>query len=91
MTDPLTQLTPHLFVYRGGCNVGILSDGERALLIDCGTGAVQTVLFSMGITQIERILFTHHHRDSASGVQLLAGVSTKLGVPNGERRRFEAV
>ena len=91
MTDPLTQLTPHLFVYRGGCNVGILSDGERALLIDCGTGAVQTALLSMGITQIERILFTHHHRDSASGVQLLAGVATRLGVPHGERRWFEAV
>ena len=91
MPAEFSQLCTALFVHHGGCNVGILRDGDRALLIDCGNGEVQATLDRLGIVQIDTILFTHHHRDSASGVATLATPATKIGVPAAERPWFEAV
>lgn len=86
-----TQLTPSLLVHHGCCNVGIVRDGERTLLIDCGNGDVQQTLAALGIPQIDAILFTHHHRDSTSGVTTLATPATRIGVPVQERPWFEQV
>ena len=36
----VTALGEHLLVYHGPINVGIVRDGTRALLIDCGDGSV---------------------------------------------------
>src|SRR5256885_9146150 len=91
MQSHYTQLAPSLFVHHGCCNVGILRDGNRALLIDCGNGDVQATLDALGIAQIDTILFTHHHRDSASGVTTLAKPTTHIGGPTPERTWFDAV
>lgn len=91
MPTNLSQLSPSLFVHHGCCNVGILRAGERALLIDAGNGDVHATLAVLGIQQIDLILFTHHHRDSASGVTQLAQAHTRIGVPALERQWFAAV
>jgi len=77
----LTKITEHLWVYAGPINVGILRDGQRALLIDCGDGAVAGRLGELGVTAIDQILFTHHHRDQACGAYDLAAAGAKIGVP----------
>ena len=38
MSTQFTQLSDHIFIHHGSINVGILRDGNRALLIDCGAG-----------------------------------------------------
>lgn len=91
MTTSYTQLNDLLFVHHGCCNVGIIRAGERALLLDCGNGDVETTLSALGITTIDHILFTHHHRDSASGVTKIATATTRIGVPAAERAWFAAV
>ena len=91
MQTQFSQLSSSLFVHHGNCNVGILHAGARALLIDCGNGDVQVTLQTLGITQIDTILFTHHHRDSTSGVTMLAQSKTRIGAPAAERPWFEAV
>jgi glyoxylase-like metal-dependent hydrolase (beta-lactamase superfamily II) len=91
MPDHLSQLTDHLFVYHGTCNVGILRSGTRALLIDCGDGTVRAAFATLGITQVARMLFTHHHRDSSSGVTSVAATTTTIGVPAAEAPWFAAV
>lgn len=91
MTTYYTKISETLFVHHGACNVGIIRDGVRALLIDAGNGDVQTTLTALGITTIDRILFTHHHRDSASGVTTLATATTRIGVPAAERPWFAQV
>src|SRR5882762_7873907 len=91
MQSHLSQLTSTLFVYQNGCNVGILRAGDRALLIDCGNGDVQAILDTLGVAHIDTILFTHHHRDSTSGVTALASVATPIGVPAAERPSVETV
>ena len=89
-----SQLTEHLFVHRDCINVGILCDGERALLIDCGNGDVKETLNTLGITTLDTVLFTHHHRDGASGFRHLKtrlSPETRVGVPAGERPWFDLV
>ncbi|MFC1715449.1 MBL fold metallo-hydrolase [Candidatus Poribacteria bacterium] len=91
MSERYYCLSDHLFVHQGAINVGILRDGHRALLIDFGGGSVQSTLDALQIGAVERVLFTHHHRDQASGVGRLAGDGLKIGVPEQERAWFEEV
>ena len=87
----LTQLASDLFVYHGAINTGILRDGDRALLIDCGAGDVADALPALGIARVERILFTHHHRDQASGAGPFVAQGARIGVPAAERDEFAHV
>ncbi len=86
-----TRLAQHLFVYHGPINVGIVRDGTRALLIDCGDGGVTSVLPNLGVVSVDRVLFTHHHRDQACGAHLLTEGGTRVVVPAAERACFDDV
>lgn len=87
----LIPLSDHLLVYRGAIQVGVVREGDSALLIDCGDGSVVDALRRAGIKRVQRVLFTHHHRDQACGVYALAEEGTKVEVPAGERVYFENV
>lgn len=87
----LVQLSEHLAVYRGPINVGIIRDGKKTLLIDCGDGRVQPLLEKRQATAVEQILFTHHHRDQACGAQAFVDRGARLTVPARERDYFEKV
>ncbi len=87
----LTKLSEHLIVYHGPINVGIVRDGQKALLIDCGDGSVADVLSERGITSVDQIIFTHHHRDQACGAYTFAAGGARIGVPAAERDCFDKV
>ena len=87
----LTKLSEHLIVYHGPINVGIVRDGPKALLIDCGDASVAGVLDGLGVTSIDQMLFTHHHRDQACGAHALAADGTRISVPAAERDHFDNV
>jgi len=87
----VTQLTPHLLVHHGPINTGILRDGDKALLVDCGDGTVSAELAKMGIKQVDQILFTHHHRDQACGACAFADRGARIAVPAAERDHFDKV
>jgi len=91
MVEPLVRLSESLHVHQGVMNVGILRDGNRALLIDPGPGEVFDVMRSLGIERVDLIVLTHHHRDQASGIGLLSDIETRIGVPEAERAYFEDV
>ena len=42
MPNQYSQLGNQIFIHHGSINVGILRDGNRALLIDCGDGSVRS-------------------------------------------------
>lgn len=86
-----SQLGPDLFVHHGEVNVGILRDGSRACLIDCGDGDVQHTLQELGMAYVEAVLFTHHHRDQASGIYGLVETGTRVVVPAKEQAWFANV
>lgn len=86
----VSTLSPHLLVYHGPTNVGIIRAGERALLIDCGDGSVGDVLATLGIRQVEKLVFTHHHRDQACGASRFTADGAKVGVPAEEQPWFDS-
>jgi glyoxylase-like metal-dependent hydrolase (beta-lactamase superfamily II) len=83
----ITRISEHLYVHHGVINVGILRDGDRALLIDFGEGSVKSSLNGLGIKTVEAVLFTHHHRDQASGLT----DKMRVGVPMQEYKWFAEV
>ena len=44
VASDLARLSEHLWVYRGPIHVGIVRDGAKVLLIDCGDGRVAKVM-----------------------------------------------
>ena len=84
-----TQLSDHLYCFADTCNVYVLVDGEDALLIDAGSGAVLDHLAQIGVKRVEWILHTHHHRDQCSGDLRLQEAGAKVAVPEYERHLFE--
>jgi glyoxylase-like metal-dependent hydrolase (beta-lactamase superfamily II) len=87
----LAQLSDHLLVYRGAINVGVVRDGAKALLIDCGDGRVAEALAPAGITTVDQVIFTHHHRDQACGAWSLAAQGARVGAAASERDWFDKV
>jgi glyoxylase-like metal-dependent hydrolase (beta-lactamase superfamily II) len=85
------HLSEHVVIHAGAVNVGVLHDGDRALLFDCGEGSVVSTLVALGVRHVERVLFTHHHRDQASGVARFARKGARICVPEEERAWFESV
>ena len=87
----LEKLSPSLYLFRDTCNVYVIRDGHRALLIDFGTGAVLDGLADIGVSQVDWILHTHHHRDQCQGDHLANERRIPLAVPAHELPYFEEV
>ena len=91
MSNQITQLSEHLYIYHANVNIGIICNGEKALLIDFGDGIAQSALYELNIKAVEYVLFTHHHRDQASGVWELTKNGVKICVPEKEKAWFDSV
>jgi glyoxylase-like metal-dependent hydrolase (beta-lactamase superfamily II) len=85
----LTQISPNLYVLRDTCNVYVLKDGNRALLIDFGSGHVLNLLGQIGVSRVEAILHTHHHRDQCQGDSRAVAQRIPIIVPEHERYLFD--
>jgi glyoxylase-like metal-dependent hydrolase (beta-lactamase superfamily II) len=70
-TGTITQVSEHLLIYHGAVNIGIVRDGDRAILIDCGDEAIGDALRQLGIARVDQVLLTHYHRDQACGIASL--------------------
>ena len=87
MVDP--KLDQDLFVWTDTCNVYVVRDGAAALLIDLGDGSVLEHLREIGVTRVEWVLFTHHHREQCQGAPRLQGTGARVAGPEAERDLFE--
>src|SRR5262245_21982824 len=84
---PVSTMFPDVIVWTDTCNVYVVRDGERALLIDLGDGTVLDHLGEIGVKQVDWVLFTHHHREQCQGASKLKGA--QVGAPAAERDLFE--
>ena len=82
------KLTENLFLFEDTCNVYIVRDGARAVLIDFGSGKVLDHLPGLGITKVEWVLHTHHHRDQCQGFRKAAARGIPIAVPAHEAHLF---
>jgi glyoxylase-like metal-dependent hydrolase (beta-lactamase superfamily II) len=85
------RLSDNLFVFEDTCNVYLIRDGSRGVLIDFGSGAVLQHLADLGVSHIDWILHTHHHRDQAQGDPLAVARRIPIAVPAHERHLFSDV
>ncbi len=86
MSEKMIRISDNIYVYKANINIGIVTDGDRALLIDFGDGSVMPSL--IGKT-IDKVIFTHHHRDQA--FELDKDNNIKIGVPEKEKVWFADV
>ncbi len=87
--ETIQKISEHLYRFSDTCNVYAIKDGETALLIDAGSGALLDRLSEIGCRQVEWVLHTHHHRDQCWGDPKLIAAGAKLAVPQYERHLFE--
>jgi glyoxylase-like metal-dependent hydrolase (beta-lactamase superfamily II) len=85
----LTLISPNLYVLRDTCNVYVLKNGSSAILIDFGSGHVLNLLSQIGVSKVEAILHTHHHRDQCQGDARAVAEGIPIIVPQHERYLFD--
>ena len=56
MSPSLRKISDHLSQLTDTCNVYLVTDGDRGLLIDAGSGAILDHLQETGVSRIERVL-----------------------------------
>jgi len=83
------RLSEHLYLVEDTCKVYLVTDGDKALAIDFGSGKVLKHLGTLGVTSLEWVLHTHYHRDQCQGDGKGVGAGAKLAVPEAERKFFE--
>ena len=85
----MTNVTDHLFRVEDSCSVYGVRAGDRALLIDCGTGFLPSELEGTGLRRVDRLLLTHFHRDQCSAAASWQAHGTEVVLPFAEKRFFE--
>ncbi|MBM3734716.1 MAG: MBL fold metallo-hydrolase [Acidobacteria bacterium] len=82
------KITDNLWMFEDTCNVFVVRDGSRCVLIDFGSGKILDHLQGMGISQVDHILHTHHHRDQCQGDWKAAARKIPIAVPAHEKHLF---
>ncbi len=85
------RISENLYLYRDICNVYVLRNGSRAILIDFGSGAVLDHLGDIGVSSVEWVLHTHHHRDQCQADHIANERGIPIAVPAHERPYFDEV
>ncbi len=83
------ELAPGLFQWTSTCHSYVVKDGDHGLLIDLGDGAVLDHLGEIGVTTLDWVLFTHHHREQCQGGAKLAKVDVQTACGANEKQFFE--
>ncbi|HVX11611.1 MAG TPA: MBL fold metallo-hydrolase [Pirellulales bacterium] len=85
----VTEAWPDVFSYADTCNVYVLRDGKSAILFNLGDGGVLDHLAEIGVTEVDWIVFTDHHREQCQGIHRIDRAQTKLAAPMDEQALFD--
>src|SRR3974377_1921503 len=84
----LRKLSENLYLLEDTCNVYLVRAGNHGLIIDFGSGKILDYLCGLGITQVDWVLHTHHHRDQCQGDFKAVERSIPIAVPAHECHLF---
>jgi glyoxylase-like metal-dependent hydrolase (beta-lactamase superfamily II) len=87
-SSELKKLSENLYLLQDTCNVYLVRDGSRGLLIDFGSGKILDYLPGLGISKVDWILHTHHHREQCQGDYKAVERSIPIVVPAHELHLF---
>lgn len=82
------RLSDNLWLFEDTCNVYVVRDGGSCILIDFGSGRILDHLPALGISKVDWILHTHHHRDQCQGDWRAVERGVPIAVPAHERHLF---
>jgi glyoxylase-like metal-dependent hydrolase (beta-lactamase superfamily II) len=82
------KISDNVYRFEDTCNVYVVRNGTRCVLVDFGSGKILDHLQPLGITQVDWILHTHHHRDQCQGDYKAAERKISIAVPAHERHLF---
>jgi len=82
------KITDNLWLFEDTCNVFVLRNGSKAVLIDFGSGKILDYLPDLGISKVDWILHTHHHREQCQGDQRAVARGIAIAVPAHEKDLF---
>lgn len=91
MAGQIKQIWESLYCVQDSCNVFLIKQKDRAVLIDFGTGSVLECLEELGVSQVEAVFVTHHHRDQGEGLALAVEAGIPILVPETEQELFNNV
>lgn len=80
----LKEIVSGVWLFEDTCNVYVVKVGERAVLVDFGSGRVLDHLSEIGVTAVDWVLHTHHHRDQCQGDELAVARGIRIAVPEHE-------
>jgi glyoxylase-like metal-dependent hydrolase (beta-lactamase superfamily II) len=84
----IRRISENLFLLEDTCNVYVVRDGSHALLVDFGSGKILDHLQGLGVTRVDWVLHTHHHRDQSQGDLRAVERRIPIAVPAHERHLF---
>ncbi len=87
-SSQLEKISDNLYRLEDTCNIYLIRDGSRAVIIDFGSGKILDYLPQLGVTRVDWILHTHHHRDQCQGDQLAVERKIPIAAPAHERHMF---
>jgi glyoxylase-like metal-dependent hydrolase (beta-lactamase superfamily II) len=87
--QPVPDAWPTVLVHQDTCNAYLLRDGDSAILFNLGDGSLVDRLAEAGVTNIEWILFTDHHREQCQGIHRIDRSKTRIAAPQQEQALFE--
>ncbi len=90
-SQKLERISDNIYLFRDICNVYLIKDGDRGLLIDSGSASILPFLGEVGVDQLEWVLHTHHHRDQCQGDRTLNKRGVKIAVPAEDSTLFTEV
>lgn len=82
------RISENLYRFDDTCTVYVVKDGTRCVLIDFGSGKILDHLSGLGITRVDHILHTHHHRDQCQGDWKAVERGIPIAVPAHEKHLF---
>ena len=78
-----------VFVFEDCCNVYLIKQEDRCILIDLGSGAVLEHLDQVGIKTVDAVYFTHAHRDQLQGISRVLEAEIPVRFPVDARHYIE--
>ncbi|MHA2131035.1 MAG: MBL fold metallo-hydrolase [Promethearchaeota archaeon] len=84
----LIQIFENIYLFEDYVNVYVVRGGNKAILIDFGSGKILDSLSDIGVDEVDYIFHTHYHRDQCFGDKLALHQNIKIAAPRRERKLF---